>query len=70
MVLENWYSGRYIGVQGYIGIQSIGISGYTLDFLISIGLRLLIFKIFSRVYGLIRKPTLIDFSQIFSAEIF
>ena len=40
----------------------------TLDFLISIGLRLLIFGIFSRVYGLIREPMLIDFSQIFSAE--
>ena len=43
---------------------------FTLDFLISIGLCLLVFGIFSRVYGLIRKPTLINIGQIFSALIF
>ena len=43
---------------------------YTLDFLISVGLLLLFFGIFSRVYGLIREPTLIDFLQIFVSEIF
>ena len=37
----------------------------TLDFLISIGLRLLIFEIFSSVYGLIREPTLIEFGNSF-----
>ena len=43
---------------------------YTLDFLISVGLGLLIFGIFSRVYGLIREPMLIEFGQFFFAEIF
>ena len=42
----------------------------TLDFLISVGLRLLIFGIFSRVYGLIRESMLIKFGQFFFAEIF
>ena len=42
----------------------------TLNFLISVGLCLLIFGIFSRVYGLIREPTLIEFGQLFFAEFF
>ena len=45
-------------------------SKYTLDFLISVGLRLLIFGIFSRVYVLIREPTLIQFGQLFFIETF
>ena len=32
-----------------------------LDFLISVGLRLLNFRIFSKVYGFIREPMLIEF---------
>ena len=42
----------------------------TLDFLISISLRLLILGMISRVYGLIGKPALIDLGLMVSSEIF
>ena len=54
----------------FFQIWQSAIKADTLDFLISVGLRLLVFGTFSRVYGLIREPMLIEFNQFFFAEIF